>query len=50
MSDKKQSKEILLKKKTSRKKISDKKLAKEFDIEKAKEIIYKEMGYLKDKR
>jgi hypothetical protein len=50
MSDKKLSKEISLKKKTSRKNFSDKKLEKEFDLEKAKEIIYKEMGNLKDKK
>jgi hypothetical protein len=49
MSDKKPSKEILLKKKSSRKKRAISKIDKEVDIEKVKELIHKEMAELKDK-
>jgi len=49
MSDKKSSKDTLLKKKTSRKKRAISKIDKEIDVEKVKELIQKEMANLKDK-
>lgn len=47
MSDKKASKEILLKKKTSRKKRAISKCDKEVDIEKVKDLIQLEMSSLR---
>jgi hypothetical protein len=49
MSDKKPSKDTLLKKKSSRKKRAVSKIDKEIDIEKVKELILREMTNLKDK-
>jgi hypothetical protein len=49
MSDKKPSKETLLKKKSSRKKRAVSKMDKEVDIEKVKELIQKEMTNLKER-
>lgn len=49
MSDKKPSKDTLLKKKSSRKKRAVSKIDKEVDIEKVKELIQKEMTNLKDR-
>lgn len=49
MSDKKPTKDSLLKKKSSRKKRAISKIDREVDIEKVKELIQKEMTNLKDR-
>lgn len=49
MSDKKPSKETLLKKKSSRKKRAVSKVDKEIDMEKVKELILKEMTNARDR-
>ena len=49
MSDKKPSKDILLKKKSTRKKKPTSKIDHEINIDKIKELLQKEMSQLKDK-